>query len=473
MPGPNDLTWEVPEQHDRRADAEALRARHPSLVVTDPVWTPAPGGGRWQWEAALEGGPTFGSWVDLDLAGPGLVSAPAPPVGRALAAVDALSYWKAAASPRLVFDFALPGSLGWWERFAAGGMAEFLWANGLDPDWLPAIEANGFEPLPDATGAGADADLAVLLHSGGKDSIVAGLLLAEAGRRVQPVTYQPTAEAAAVVDASAPPGGWAAAPATIGRGFDRQLLDLNAAGYLNGHTPYSAWLAVAATATAELAGAGRVAAGNSASDDEANITGTWRGADWPVNHQWSKSGAFEAMWAELAGPSRAYASPLRPLLELAVVAGIVATSPPGTGAALSCNRSAKAGRPGEWCGRCPKCGWMSVAIAALAGRDAAVARLGVDVLGDRANGPLLAQMCGRRGPIPFECAGLPIEVRACLRALEEVSAPALESLTPDDLDDGDAPPSVADLVRRQQPAPLLDGREQAAAAGWVSAALDS
>ena len=466
--GAGDVTWERPEQRDRRADAEAYRARHPSLVVSDPVWTPSVVGGRWTWSADLAGGPTFLSSVDLDLGGAPRVATPAPQVGRALAVIDALSYWKAAASPLLAFEFALPGTLEWWRRFAAGGMAEFLWANGLDPDWLPALDATGLDPLPDSSAT--DLDGALLLHSGGKDSIVSGRLLAAAGKRVRPVTYQPTAEAEAVVAASAPPDGWAGPAATIGRGFDRQLLDLNAAGYLNGHTPYSAWLAVAAGAVAELAGIGRVAAGNSASDDEANITGTWQGAEWAVNHQWSKSAAFEAAWVELGAAGRRYASPLRPVHELAVVAGIVATDPPGTRAALSCNRSAKAGRPGEWCGRCPKCAWMAVAIGALAGRDAAVARLGVDVLAEPANGPLLAQMCGRCGPIPFECAGLPSEVRACIRALDG-SAPALAAVTPEDLDDGPNPPSAADLVSQLQPAPLLDAAEHAAVADWVAAAL--
>jgi hypothetical protein len=468
MPGPNDVTWERPEQHDRRADADGFRARHPELVVSDPVWAPSATGGRWTWSAALANGPIFESWVDLDVAGDPVVAAPAAAVGRALAAIDAFSYWKAAVSPRLAFEFALPGTLDWWQRFAVGGMAELLWANGLDPDWLPTIDAAGFEPLPEPPAT--DPDLAVLLHSGGKDSIVSGLLLAAAGRRVRPVTYQPTPEAEAVVAASAPTGGWAGPPATIRRGFDRQLLDLNADGHLNGHTPYSAWLAVAATAVAELVGAGRVAAGNSASDDEANIIGTWRGAEWAVNHQWSKSADFEAAWAELAGGGRRYASPLRPMHELAVVAGIVATDPPGTRAALSCNRSAKAGRPGEWCGRCPKCAWMAVAIGALAGRDAAVARLGVDVLADPANGALLAQMCGRRGPIPFECAGLPSEVRACIRSIDDV-APALADVSDIDLDDGPTPPNAADLVALLQPAPLLEAAEHAAVADWVAAAI--
>jgi UDP-N-acetyl-alpha-D-muramoyl-L-alanyl-L-glutamate epimerase len=469
VPEPTAATWERPEQRDRRADAEAFRTSHPELVVADPVWQPHGNGGTWTWTVSLAGGPTFASRVDLDVAGPPLVGAPALEVGRALAVVDSLSYWKAAASPRLRFAFVLPGTLAWWERFAEAGMAEFLWTNGLDPDWLPAMDAEGTTPMPPATGG--DRGAALLLHSGGKDSIVSGLLLAAAGRAVRTVTYQDNAESRAVVAASAPPAGWTGPPATIGRVLDSQLLDLNAGGYLNGHTPYSAWIAVAATAVAELVGAGRVAAGNSASDDEDNIIGSWRDAAWPVNHQWSKSAGFETAWADLTGPDRRYASPLRPLHELAVVAGIVATDPPGTRQALSCNRSAKAGRPGRWCGRCPKCMWMALAVGALAGRDAAVARLGVDPLADPTNAPLVAAMCGRRGPIPFECAGLPSEVRACVRSVRSAGeAPALVELTAADLDDGPSPPTVGELVRHTGPAPLLDDDEHAAVAAWIATA---
>ena len=138
VPEPTAVTWERPEQRDRRADAEAFRAAHPELVVADPVWE-AHGQRR---HVDVDGDARRrarrsprGSISTLPAAL--LVGAPAVEVGRALAAVDALSYWKAAASPRLRFAFALPGTVAWWERFAVGGMAEFLWANGLDPDWLP------------------------------------------------------------------------------------------------------------------------------------------------------------------------------------------------------------------------------------------------------------------------------------------------------------------------------------------------
>jgi hypothetical protein len=464
-PGITPVAWDRPERHDRRAEAESLRARHPEALVADPVWTPSTRGGTWAWTVELAGGPTFRPSVTLDCGQP-VDGEPAAALGRVLATVDALSYWKAAASPVLRCAYPLPGTGVWWEAFVAGAMGEFLWANGLDPTWAPVLEAQGEGALPPPPSS--DPGAAVLLHSGGKDSIVAGHLLAASGHRVRPVTYEPNPEALAVVAASAPGGAWSGPGTVIGRVLDRQLLDLNAAGYLNGHTPYSALLGIAALAVAELVGAGRVAAGNGASDDEANAVE----GSWVVNHQWSKSASFEAAWAELGGPGRRYASPLRPLLEIAVVAGILATDPPGADRALSCNRAAKAGRPGAWCGRCPKCAWSAVAVAALGGRPRVVARMGLDPLADPANAPLLAAMCGRRGPVPFECAGLPIEVRACVRAVAAADAdvPAFADLTDDDVADGPVPPTVGELVARLAPAPLLDAAELDAARAWAASA---
>ncbi len=487
--------WSQSFRHDRTVRAAELRTLHPELVVDDPAWVASSTGGTWTWLVRMTAGSAFpaqgaarapsgsamifGSSVTFDCGRP-MSLRPAQALGRMLALVDALSYWKAAVPAVIRCHFPLVGDEGWWARFVAGSMAEFLWTNGLDPGWLPTVEgesvaampALGVQPAPAASGRRGSV---VLLHSGGKDSVVAAALLHRAGSSVTPVTYRPSDAARRVVAASAPSGGWAAPPVTIERHLDHQILHLNAAGYLNGHTPYSAWLALAALAVADLTGVNRVAAGNGASDDQPNVvipsTGASPGVteNWSVNHQWSKSAAFEAAWAEVGGDDRRYASPLRPLLELGVMAGIVAKTPAGAEAALSCNRAARAGCPGSWCGRCPKCVWSALALSALAGRTAARNRMGCDPLGDGANADLVVAMAGRRGPVPFECAGLPSEVRACLRSLDEAGgAPtALAALVDEDLDDGPHPPSVDDLVATLGPAPLLGEAEIGAAQWWV------
>lgn len=470
---------------DRRGAAGRYRRDHPTLHVGAPTWEPAPRGGRWSWTVILQAGPTFHSHVELD-AGEDLgtrePTAPDAALGQSLAFIDALSYWKAAVPERILVEGGLPGSQAWWDHFVARSMGEHLWRNGLDPTWLPTLEADfSGNPLDPPAGQDtepparrAETETTLLLHSGGKDSITAAHLARQAGRAVRPISYQPTERMRSVVQASAPEGAWAGPPVTMLRRLDPQILDLNAAGYLNGHTPYSAWLAVAATAAADLCGIPHVAAGNGRSDDEPNILARLPdGGAWAINHQWTKSAEFELAWAEISGSGRRYASPLRPLYEVAVLAGLNATPLAGADRALSCNRAAKAGRDGTWCGRCPKCLWTAAALDAIAGRGAGIARLGgVDPLGDTANIELLTAMCGRSGPVPFECAGTPAEVRAVvreIRARQETPA-AVASLAPDSVEaPGDAP--LAQIIADLGPAPLLSSSEQDAAHGWVESAL--
>lgn len=458
---------------DRRSDAERFRRQHPVLHVHAPAWEVTPHGGRWQWTVSLDAGPTFVSSLDLDV-GEAATVVPAEGLGGALALIDALSYWKAAVPSSVVFDFPLPATQEWWDDFVANSMAEHLWRNGLDLQWLPTLDGLFTGKPIDPPDRPADPDLTLALHSGGKDSITAAHLVHRAGRAVRPISYQPTAAMRSVVSASAPPGGWAGAPITMARQLDPALLDLNGAGYLNGHTPYSAWLAVAASAAADLCGAQHVAAGNSRSDDEPNITAALpSGGPWLINHQWTKSAELEAAWAEIAGTDRRYASPLRPLYELAVLAGLHADPLPEAGRALSCNRAAKAGRDGTWCGQCPKCLWTAAALDALAGPGAGAARLGSDPLADRTNIDLLTAMCGRSGPVPFECAGTPAEVRAVLREIAHRPSPpiAVAALDPSAIDarpHEDA--SLADLVLDQGPAPLLEPSERTVAETWATTA---
>ncbi|MGQ0744350.1 MAG: hypothetical protein ACT4OS_08470 [Acidimicrobiales bacterium] len=471
--------WVV-QPADRREPAERFRRDHPVLVIDEPKWAFDPVGWDGTWNIHLQAGPTFTSRVRVDgLDPPGPGTAPVPRaaqigLGRMLAVVDALSYWKAAVPRRIEARFALPGDANFWDEVVAGSMAEFLWTNGLDPGWLPHLATDFDGPLPEPEARAPGRRTAVLLHSGGKDSAAAAEILSRHRWSVVPATVNPTAESAAVVAAGAPSGGWGGGPVAIDRSLDGRLLDLNRAGYLNGHTPVSAWLAVAGLAVAETLGATRVAAGNSASDDAPNLTAEFDGQPWAINHQWSKSAQFERALARVTGPHRCYASPLRSLLETAVVAAVIRHDPARADTYLACNRSAAAGQPGGWCGRCPKCLWTALVIEALAGPAAVVARIGADPLVEVANADLVAALCGRRGPVPFECAGQPAEVRAAVRAAMAANPhrAALSGLEGGDLDDP-LSLSVASLVAVRGAAPLLEVTEATAADEWARSAASA
>jgi hypothetical protein len=73
----------------------------------------------------------------------------------------------------------------------------------------------------------------------------------------------------------------------IEREIDPLLLKVNAKGYLNGHTPFSAMLAFYTVLAAHLTQTRDIALSNESSANEATIVGT------EINHQYSKSLEFE------------------------------------------------------------------------------------------------------------------------------------------------------------------------------------
>ena len=164
-----------------------------------------------------------------------------------------------------------------------------------------------------------------------------------------------------------------------------------------------------------LTGRPAVLASNEASASFGNTV--WHGLD--VNHQWSKSLAFERMvraWlARHIADGPEYVSLLRPLSELRIMKAF-SSHPDYFDAVSSCNTNFRQDGPAarRWCRVCAKC----VFVAAM-GRpwldDAAYHRLfGGDPLADPANATLLEELLGRRGTKPFECVGTPHETLAAL-----------------------------------------------------------
>ena len=388
---------------------------------------------------------------------------------RALAIVEAFSYWKAFCSP--VIEVPLPSGdaaeAAWWESFWPKGMGEFFYRNGIDftvPGFLritarpgPAAEGEPAGSVLVGQGTGAPP---LVMFSGGKDSLALTYAIRDPSA---PATdfflYNPT-EAQRDLAESLADGGRVI---EVRRQVLPELLALNAAGHPNGHTPYSAYLALAALLAGHLRGNPMVLAGNSRSDDEPNI-GSYLGM--PVNHQWTKSyefeaalGSYRARWLPQTPP---YSSPLRPLLELQIIRSLQ----PRMDAYLktaSCNKTKGQG----WCRQCAKCAWVFLATSALFGHDLAVSKAGGDLFADPGLSGLYEAMAGLpgAGDKPFECTGTEEEVRsaiqtagqhdtdlpalaACLRAPAVQAARPLDVLLKDWGQDDLLPAALKARVRR-------------------------
>ena len=434
-----------------RADLLRLREEYPVFRIEDARAVLGPTGVRLEFAFAA-GALRFRPAVEFtgllpDEAGR-VATVTARRLIRALAIIEAFSYWKALCSP--VIEVALPGpddaELGWWQAFWPGAMGEFFYRNRIDyttPGFL-AIRGPVGADGPGGDGA-APAGPPLVLFSGGKDSLaLARVVSAASGTApVDFFLYNPGERLRGLAGSLAPGGRLV----EVRRAILPELLALNAAGHPNGHTPFSAYLALAAMLTGYLRGSGPVMAGNSRSDDEPNVA-SYLGR--PVNHQWTKSYEFEAAarsyrdrW--LPG-APGYSSPLRPLYEVQIIASLAGDVDTYL-RTVSCNQA----RGGGWCRSCAKCAWVFLATAALFGHDLAIRKTGGDMFADPALSGVYQEMAGLTGVKPFECTGSEDEVRAAIQAVGHGQPP-------------DAYPALAACLRD----PAVAGARPLAAllAGW-------
>jgi hypothetical protein len=188
-----------------------------------------------------------------------------------------------------------------------------------------------------------------------------------------------------------------------------ELLALNRQGYWNGHTPFSAYLAVLGVACAAVGGYRSVIVANERSSDHphAQFLGE------PVNHQYSKSFAFERGFAAFArrwlACSVQYFSLLRPLHEIQI-SRLFAAHGEDLLLVRSCNRT---GIGDAWCCRCAKC--VSSFAMLYPFMDDALLRAGFggDPYDIEENVDLTRRLLGE-GDRPFECVATPDEVLLAL-----------------------------------------------------------
>jgi len=281
-----------------------------------------------------------------------------------------VSYYKTAAPPVIdLGDHAVTDAERRFLRsFYLDGLGEFAYRNGLDLSGLrldgprldgPRIDASAIRP--DDWRAAAPVR-PLVPFGGGIDSIVTVEHVKERADAKLFIMSRP----GEVFDAIEAPAAVTGLPIVrAGREIDAQLLRSRDLGFLNGHVPVTGILSAIAVLAAVLEGRDAVVMSNewSASIPTLEVDGR------PINHQYSKSAAFEAAFrAVLAGSLGAplsYFSALRPFTELWVAlrfAGLTQYH----GTFRSCNRAFhldKALRLDHWCGRCDKCCFIDLILA--------------------------------------------------------------------------------------------------------------
>lgn len=408
----------------------------------------------------------FEERVDLAADPAALASADPTQVEEAARLVHLLSgvsYFKALAPGRIEVD--APGLTDAQRALLTAlyvdGLAEYAVVNDLDLSGLVIDADRRPDPpgpsappgAPSGPAAAADPDTTpgrpLVPFGGGIDSIVTVDGIRQVTADTALFVLSKGGDRFAALEAAAAVTGLPVVRAE--RRLDPAVLRSAELGWRNGHVPITGILSSIALLAAVLQGRDAVVMSNEWSASSGTVVVDGR----PVNHQWSKSLAFEdllrAAVASTAPPSPAapppeYFSWLRARSELWVTrrfAELTAFHP----VFRSCNRAFHIDpdrRLDHWCGVCDKCCFVDLALAPfMAAEDLRVVFAGREPLDDP---ELIDRFRGLIGAAdtdkPFECVGDIDESRTAaalaLGRADRASSPVLRALA------ADLPPSFLD-----------------------------
>jgi len=338
-----------------------------------------------------------------------------------LGLIEMISYWKATCSPTIEIK---AGSLNkeqinFWQGLILKGMGQFFFENKI-PFQKPKLITGKTRLLKiifNNLGRGI-----LVPVGGGKDSAVTLELMKKAGKGVQCFSLNPTGAALKTMKVAG-----CKKPIIVRRKIDKKLLELNRRGFLNGHTPFSAYLAFSSLLAAAIFGQKYVALSNERSSNEGNVKYLGR----TINHQWSKSFEFEQKFrnyckrylapvvkedkSSFPPSSRLqrdsvieYFSFLRPLYEIQI-AKLFGKYPKYFPVFLSCNEAYKTASgtklpAKKWCGKCSKCLFVFTILYPFLGNEL-IKIFNKNLFKDKALLPIMQELIGEKGFKPFECVG--------------------------------------------------------------------
>ena len=342
-----------------------------------------------------------------------------------LGMVELLSYWKATCSPKIIIKAGPPAGglneeqINFWKKLLIKGLGEFFYTNKIDfikedlVSFVIASEAKQSSSVADPTQIASSQtprndmtleDRDLILVGGGKDSAVTLDSVSKSEKQFNCLMLNPTQAALDIAKA-----GGCKNPIIVKRIIDPKLLELNIQGYLNGHTPFSAYLAFLATLAGMLYDYKNLVVSNEASSDEINTL--WNGQT--INHQYSKTTEFEKDFRDYSQKYLAptnYYSYLRSLSELEI-SELFSKMPKYHKLFRSCN---KGSRMGIWCGKCPKCVSTYLTLYPFLGSKIEEI-FGRDLLDDENLIPILKGLLREGDAVkPFECVATVEEIKTAV-----------------------------------------------------------
>lgn len=338
-----------------------------------------------------------------------------------LGMIEILSYWKATCSPEILIEAGRPTNLqiSWWHNLLIKGLGEFFYVNNIDfsaPDFVKISstvqETNVFTPSIAPHTSPPD-NTYLIPVGGGKDSATVLGLFDQNNIPYSCFVLEPHSPSALeIINASHPQSTH-----TATRQIDPTLLLLNRQGYLNGHTPFSAYLAFVSSFVAWIFGQKNVVLSNENSANEGNVTFH----NHIINHQYSKTFEFEKNFRQYLSdhifntekePPVNYFSLLRPLYEIQI-AKLFAGFPQYHSVFKSCNVGQK---QNIWCHHCPKCLFVFTMLFPFIDEETLTTKIfDHNLFDDETLLPMMLELMGKTEQKPFECVGTYEEVIQALQ----------------------------------------------------------
>lgn len=326
-----------------------------------------------------------------------------------LGLVELVSYWKATCSPRVIIK---PHGLSqtmtdWWKKLYFNGLGEFFYVNKIHTDIDSFMDISSTGDILSANNNSLALKGSLVPVGGGKDSAVTLNVLRSLKSEINPYIINGrgatnlTCEVAGYNDNEV---------ITVKRTIDKNLIDLNSKGFLNGHTPFSAIVAFSSILSAILNSKKYVVLSNESSANESTVLGE------SINHQFSKGEDFENDFIDYEkkyiNSGVEYFSFLRPLSELQI-AMLFAKYKEFHKVFKSCNAGSKTD---IWCCNCPKCLFVYIILSPFLSEEELTDIFGENLLDKEELLDIYKQLSGVYENKPFECVGSRDEVIVSSRA---------------------------------------------------------
>lgn len=320
--------------------------------------------------------------------------------------VELVSYWKATCSKNVIIKagYINKEQIEFFKKLYFYGLGELFYTNGITPNYDDFInikcelKEQNIE-IPNYVGNGN-----LIPIGGGKDSNVTLEIMKSDFEDNLCFIINPKQ----VTLSCAQTAGYSNEKiVTVKRTIDKNLIELNKQGFINGHTPFSALVAFLSYFNAYITGKKYILLSNESSANESNVDGT------KINHQYSKTYEFECDFNEYTKKyfkiDIKYFSLLRPLSEYQI-AMLFSNYEKYHKIFKSCNVGSKK-EPWHWCCSCPKCLFVYIILSPFLYKEKLIRIFGEDLFEKEDLLDIFIELAGYGKTKPFECVGTYEEVR--------------------------------------------------------------